>query len=449
MSDDKTEVPLQTAGAVEIQSLVIISKTLEFLDISDYLVEMNIVEDIYSPTMNGQIVITDSRNLIKELDITGEEYLIVKFKTPTFNSFISKTFRIYAVTNRRIIRDLSTQTYILHFVSKEFIINQVKPLYRTFTGKVSDLVSKIFESFIQADITYSINDNKLESSKELSKLKILSETENNVKFVSPGWTPFKCINWCASKAIPKDGKACNFLFFETNKEFIFTSVEHLFDVNNNSGDVSIGEYFYSPNQIEGNQSISKKLFQVEEFDVIKTQDHLSNLDNGYLSSKLLTLDIINKIYEDHNYDIVEKFPQYQHSQGKNSKPFFGEECVRNPLTDINFHPTMPGLFNDITDNVNERMFEIHGNRKSNLLELHNFKLNITIPGRTDVQVGRMINFNFPDISPRNSDDKAMLSKDELYSGFYLITSINHKVTIDRHTMVMEITRDSLGNNENI
>ena len=61
----------------------------------------------------------------------------------------------------------------------------------------------------------------------------------------------------------------------------------------------------------------------------------------------------------------------------------------------------------------------------------------------------MINFNFPDISPRNSDDKAMLSKDELYSGFYLITSINHKVTIDRHTMVMEITRDSLGNNENI
>ena len=62
------------------------------------------------------------------MDITGEEYLIVKFKTPTSESFISKTFRIYAITDRKIVRDLNTQTYVLQFVSKEFIINQVKQM---------------------------------------------------------------------------------------------------------------------------------------------------------------------------------------------------------------------------------------------------------------------------------------------------------------------------------
>ena len=77
-------IPFQTAGTVDIQELVIFTNTGKFLDIKDYLSELNIYEDIFSPTMHGDFLFVDSRNLIKELPIVGKEYLYVKLtKTST------------------------------------------------------------------------------------------------------------------------------------------------------------------------------------------------------------------------------------------------------------------------------------------------------------------------------------------------------------------------------
>ena len=441
----ETETPLQTAGAVDIQELTLVSKNMEFLQIKDYLAELNITEDLYSPTMYGNLVLVDNRNLIKELDITGEEYLIVKFKTPTSESFISKTFRIYAITDRKIVRDLNTQTYVLQFVSKEFIINQVKPIYKTFSGKISEVVKTLFE-YIEADRTYIVNDKQIDNEGIKSELNVVTETENVVKFVSPGWTPFKCITWCASKSIPKDGKACNFFFFETNKTFVFTSIENLFDINNKGQSLTIGEYFYKQNQVKGNEGPENKMFQVEDFKVLKTADHLENLNSGYLSNKLITLDVINKIYSSFDYDAVTEFETFEHSQGSDSSPLFAKDSIRNPSTDISFYPVQPNLFNNVDNNINERMNEIHGNRRSNMLELQNFKIHMTVPGRTDLEVGRMLDFNFPDVSPKAQEDKSDKG-DAFYSGTYLITAIHHKVTLNRHTMIMEIVKDALKRDE--
>ena len=37
--------------------------------------------------------------------------------------------------------------------------------------------------------------------------------------------------------------------------------------------------------------------------------------------------------------------------------------------------------------------------------------------------------------------------DAFYSGTYLITAIHHKVTLNRHTMIMEIVKDALKRDE--
>ena len=107
-------VPLQTAGSVEIQTLALISSSGQFINLTDYMAEINFFEDMFSPFMGGTITIVDSRNLLKELPIVGDEYIVAKIKTPSTNSFISKMFRVFSVTDREIVRDLNTQTYNLH-----------------------------------------------------------------------------------------------------------------------------------------------------------------------------------------------------------------------------------------------------------------------------------------------------------------------------------------------
>ena len=95
------------------------------------------------------------------------------------------------------------------------------------------------------------------------------------------------------------------------------------------------------------------------------------------------------------------------------------------------------------DNINEKMGGIHGNRMSSMMELNNIKMQITVPGRTDIEVGRMLNFYHPPVQPRDVTDSAEEKVDKLYSGFYLISAIHHKVNKKNHTMTMELIKDSL------
>ena len=440
----EVEVPFQTAGAVDIQTLTLISSSGSSIDLKDYMSEFNLYEDLFSPSLYGTLLIVDSSNIIKEMPIIGDEYVVVKIKTPTTTNYINKTFRVYSVTNREIVRDLNTQVYILHLISKEAVIDTLKPVFKSFSGRVSDVVKSIFDKYVVADRTVNVNNETITLNPEKSKLVILTETENSVKFVSPGWTPFKCINWCASKSIPKEGKACNFVFFETIKNFYFGNIETLFRINNETEALSLGKYYYKVNQVEENKDVNEKMYNVEDFQVIKTVDHLLNYDSGYLASRLITLDVVNKKYESFDYDHVQRFRDFSHSQGDKSTPLFISDTPRNPLTNIKFYPIHPGLHN-IKGNINEKMPVIYGNRQSNMMELSNFKLNINVPGRTDAEVGRMLYLSFPDVSPKSEEDTAQTNEDKYYSGFYLVTAIRHKISQFKHTMTMEIVKDALNN----
>lgn len=446
MSLDK-QAGIQSAGDVSIENLVIISASNIILDVRDYLVELNIYEDIFSNCLYGTLQMSDSRNLLKELPIIGNETLVVKVRTPSFPQAINKQFRIYSITDKVVVKDQNTQLYTLHFCSQEVIKDRVQPLYRSFSGKIQTVVEDIFKQYLQTPRTYSITPQSASLNDELTKLTFLSNVENNVKFVSPGWSPLKCINWLASKSIPSNGKACNFLMWETIHGFYFGSIETIFDTHQKTGAFGLGKYSYSPKNVAGGtDSTEQKFFLAQDLQIVKTADHLQNFSSGYLANRLITLDVINKKYELVDYDHVANFNTYTHSSS-DSLPIFIQDSPRNPGTSVRFYPINPGL-HDLKNNVNERMSQLYGNRLSNMMELNNFKLNLTVPGRTDAEVGAMIYFSYPDVAPNDETDVSKTSEDQYYSGNYIVTAIRHKINLTSHYMTMEIVKDSLSNKRN-
>lgn len=438
---------IQSAGDVDIENLVIISAGNTILDVKDYLVELNIYEDIFSNALYGTIQLSDSRNLLKELPIIGNETLVIKARTPTFSQAIDKQFRIYSITDRVIVKDQNTQLYTLHFCSQEVIKDSVQPLYRSFSGKIDSVVQNIFKDYLTVPRTYSVTPNDAKLISDPTSLKTLTLTENSVKFVSPGWTPLKCINWLMSKAIPSSGKACTFLFWETIHGFYFGTIETIFGANTDSNIGNMGKYSYSPKHISGGtDTIEDQFFLVQDLEIVKTSDHLQNFSSGYLANRLITLDVINKKYELVDYDHVSNFSSYRHTSSE-ALPIFIRDTPRDPGTSVRFYPVNPGL-HDLKNNVNERMSQIYGNRLSNMMELNNFKLNLTVPGRTDAEAGSMIYFSFPDVAPNDETDLSKTNEDQYYSGNYIVTAIRHKINPLRHTMTMEIVKDSLSNKRN-
>lgn len=445
------EPKLQKAGSVNIRELKLVSANDTVIDLTDFLSELNLYESIFSTNLYGDILISDSRNIIDTLPIIGEEHLILEFFTPSFEdkgAVIKKVFRVYKVSERQIVRDNNTQLFVLHFASVELFYDCALPIYKSFSGPISEIVSNVYFDYIASDRTINLktNDKELEIVDASSFLTILNDPANSVKFVSPGWTPFKIITWLASKSLPSEGKSKNFIFYESNAGFYFGSLEYLFKdayENNNY----IGEYSYSPNNIreKGQRDVQKELLTVSEMQMIETVDHFKNYTSGYLANRLIVLDVYNKQYERVDYDYVEDYKKNYHTSGKGdtAEPIFTDKSPRTFSTNVKFYPKNEKLFTGFKDNVSEKMSEIHGNRLSSFLGLSNIKLNLTVPGRSDVEAGNMMYFKFPSLGPTSSEDATKDKIDKNFSGFYLITSIHHRVTSQEHVMIMEVVKDSL------
>lgn len=444
-----SNVPLQKAGSVEIVELNLISSTNTIFDLKDFLVEFNLYEDIFSNNLYGDILLSDSRNLIDVAPIIGEEYLNVEFVTPSFKEaghFIKKTFRVFKVSDRKVVRDNNTQLFVLHFASIELFFDIQLPLFKSFKGRAHDIVNELYFDYLASNRNVLLTEKGYNAETPVTPLVLINETSNDIKFVSPGWTPLKCINWIASKSIPKDGAAKNYLFFETNRAFYFGSLESIFrDATENKN--ILGTYSLAPNNIrnKGVVDINRELTIVQSVDMVDSTDHIKNYTNGYLANRLVTLDVVNKKYELVDYDYVDDYFNHYHTSGKGNlaKPVFDVNGPRNPAASISFYPINPKLFNNFPGNVSEKMKEIYGNRKSSLLGLTNVKLNLAVPGRTDVEAGRVIYFKFPALGPASQEDTNMDKIDKDYSGYYLITAIHHRVTAQEHTMSMEVIKDSL------
>lgn len=442
---------LQRAGQVKIEQLSLITSGNDVVDLTEFLVELNIYEDIFSNYLRGEIVLTDSRNLLDKFYIHGEEFLNIKVRTPTFKDedSIQKTFRVYKVSDREIVRDTNTQNFTLHFVSVEVFYDFLFPLFVPFEGNVVDVAGRIFSDFIAASRNFNVNDGDQTINEDIrpTNMVVLSEASNKVKFVSPGWSPLKCINWLASKSIPATGKSKNFLFFESNKNFYFGSLENLFK-NALEKNNYLGTYTISVSNIrekQGNNDVNREMFLAKDVEMIESVDYVKNYTSGYLANRLIYLDVFNKEYEIIDYDHVKEYSNFFHTSGTGTKaiPIFTSDSVRNFATNISFYPKNPKLFTGFTENVNEKMGEIHGNRLSSLLELTNIKMNITVPGRTDAEIGRLLYFLYPALGSHDETEKSRDVQDKLYSGYYFITAIRHKINKSDHSMVMEIVKDSL------
>ena len=100
-------------------------------DINLKVLEFNIYESIFSSSVTGSAVVGDTQNLIGNLPIQGTERLSFKLaslgdtgreNTIDCSEATGHPMHIYKLTNKQQLNDY-TQSYTLHFASREFVRN--------------------------------------------------------------------------------------------------------------------------------------------------------------------------------------------------------------------------------------------------------------------------------------------------------------------------------------
>lgn len=453
-----SEKELARAGDVNIDDVIIISRTGVEFDIKNLVAEINIFEDMFSTFMTGNIVISDGNDLINSIPLVGEELIRLRIGTPSFDDDdeIYKTFKIYAITDKAAIFSDRTQAYTLHFMSQEGFIDSVVRVNGTFTGNVNDVVSNLYDKFLKMarntiDGVESRND---------TELILLDNAKNIITFNSPSWTPFKCINYVASRSLRDDNNGSNFVFFETNKGFVFGSIQELIDMQAKQN-FRFARYVYAPANVSVPTDKSDSHYKkpsldysynlVEEFITDEDFNLIHSNMAGHLSNRVVTYDLINKQMRVNDYDYLAEWDKYKHvdknSMSKTGVPIVSERQIRASNTCTMIEPQHPFLFNGNKDTTNKNIDKIVSTRTSLLADINSRKVSIIVPGRTDIECGMLVDFILPAFKTKDLSETVEDVSDKFYSGTYLISAIRHKITPAKHVMRLELIKDSVPNSK--
>ena len=114
-----SELKIQESTQYNITELALVTK-IGYVNVADKFDELNIFDSMLNQTMSGNILIRDAIGLSEQLVFDGSEVLIVKIGKDEDELMIKKSFRIYKQSNRVAVNQTS-EIYVLHFVSDEYI----------------------------------------------------------------------------------------------------------------------------------------------------------------------------------------------------------------------------------------------------------------------------------------------------------------------------------------
>lgn len=452
---------LNQPGAVLIEEAFIVSHDGEQISLKNFMAEAVIYENMELNGMHADITIIDSNGLITAAPILGEETIVLEFRTPTFQQKFNRNFVVYAIENRTLNNDRE-QFYTFRCVSPELYADTFVRLNSKFKGSTDKLAQDVFDQISL------LRGRSAKSPKSEIFIDDQPHGSQNYEFIANYWSPFKCLNHLASKSIGSESLKSNFKFFETKSGYFFTSPESLVRKQKNAR-IVYDEYNIQQNQTDvitqdnrsGSYSytspfINSRFHQVEKLYYPSFKDTIKSQVEGYTASSIFSYDFTTKrmammkfdgrpesedlAKEDRRY-IKETFDSFETISKVNPIP---SGVLGNPLTNRTFSPMATSPFGS---NFHRGVEQIRNTliRRYGDAELQDNTMEITVPGKTDVETGLLVRLIYPRTVEKGhkSIDRTQL-EDPYISGIYLITGVRHDIQNGQHNMTLSLMKDSLG-----
>ena len=470
-----TTKQLDFAGDYHLPYLHLINHMGEGVDPSSHgenivhiMIEFNIYESVFDSSVTGSIVVVDTNNLISKLPIQGTErlsfILTTKLENETEDTVIDcresqgKEMHIYAVTDKKQLND-QTLTYTIHFASREFVRNLRTRVSESFSGRMDEMVNKIFT-----------DENYLDSHKTLN----FQQTRNQDKIVIPNLNPFSAIRMICKRSLPEmqGTKGVGYLFYETTKGFHFRSWESLCVSKSGHERESVQSFRYVQG---GHDPVTTKMDrdymsagQQRTDRITETyknardyrfttnfHDVAANTAVGTYGHRVITHDIYNKSYRVDDYHYHNRWHETNHLEENpaiTNSPVdydtvegtpYQKGVSDYPEARISVQSTAPFLHNEDTGNFGTPVEDdgiLEGSRTAQMNKImRGTQLELTVNGQARLEAGDVIDFDLQSVENRKDSQGEL---DPQYSGRYIITSIRHRVANEKFLQVLTCVKDS-------
>lgn len=426
MSPNVTSESLRFAGDISIRRLQLVSSNNFAIDITDQMIGIEMHEDLFSPFITMTITVRESLDFINALPLRGEEIINVEFSTPTFtkdNSIVKGKFYVYKLSDRQLLNDKNS-VYALHCISYEALTDINVKQSKAFKGNISDIA----ETLMKAD--------GLNTTKKYN----IEPTKNTTKYVSNFWSPVKNLNFIACNALNKNGSA-SYIFFENRSGFNFVSLDSLYTQQPYQKFVK-DNYSRDTEGTASFRNLERDYQRILEFRVKTLYDSLKYTNSGTYASRLFAYDLVKKKYFAKDYLASTDFNKTNHL---NKLPLYTNLKPVTSVNSIQLEIRHFGIHNGFADTSN---IAFEQSRNSALQILRSSVIEIEVFGRTDYTVGQKVYVEVPKPTvmvksdSMNSDAKTGII-DTTYSGNYIVTAINHMIDRNKHTCILELSKESM------
>ncbi|BAU40030.1 hypothetical protein [Ralstonia phage RSP15] len=391
---------------VEIKAVAIYRdgwKSEDYVDIRTIVEEINIFEDLFSPTLTASLFILDTLNMVDRFPIIGGERILLQFKTPTQTDDISQEFVIYKVAKRAVEpRNGKFQSYGLMLCTPDRYKDANTDISKSFKGTYTDIINQVM--------------NLIKSPKPID-----SEQSAGINsFISPYWSPLKICSFAANRAI--GDKFEPFFFYEDLDGYKFKSSKTVYKQD------PVDKYFIQLEQSRGEFTNAESSFKsITTWEVIDGNDRLQQNSDGLFGAKVFQYNMRNKTLTLNNYDYTNMFD-----------------------TDVAVKIEQYPLYDDVTDRTKtqfifEKFDKSHLGayyRKMMFGMLASYGLRVAIKGNSSLRVGKIIELDIP--SPRITGGNP--ETEQVTSGRWLITSLKHIIKKDGYSTILELSKDSYAKN---
>ena len=416
----------------KVNELTLVTKAGS-IDITSIFEEINIYDSMFLPVISGTIMIRDSVGLSGKLLFDGSESILMDISKDA-NSDIAKfkkAFRIYKQSNRKNDNQTS-ESSILHFVSDELLFSDQQRVNQSYETTYSGVAEKILQNYLK------VPPSNLGG--------IYEPTSGLRKIVVPNLRPFDAIEWCAKRALDKNGSP-NYVFFQNLVGYNFASLSTLltqqeildikFEVKNQTGKNSLDE-----------------ISSARSLEVLAQNDTIEKTRSGVNAGKFIGFDPMTRSFASKNISFGDHYSGMKH--GNDNPNFTSMQNRDGQLNDAAFESKkVVSLFgtarqyseyikkNDPTsiskiESQESYIFQ----RKAILQNLMAKRLKLVMPGNFQLTSGFNVNVIAPSFSVKLRGDS---NDDPSLSAKYVIVATRQIIGFEKHETIIEVASSSTNN----
>lgn len=413
--------------------------------------EVSIYESIWNPVMKCEIAVVDFIGLFTNFPLTGEEIITIEYsnvgdagdQAAQLNSgddAINKTkrtwtFAIEKISDISVKDDNRATSYVITCMHIEGLANVLGTVMQGYRGSPIEISKNIFEDHIVQRVK------QFYPSYQSPNIFTEDNSLGSYVITVPNMHPIAAIDMVNDLTYTQVMNRYTYVFYQTNDGFNFRTLQGLIDRPNAKRRAFQNKYKYFSDEIaEVNSKMQNETRVVSKLAFNKRHSTMQKVAAGYFNNNLFELNIAQKAIHTTRTKIDDPNILTLEDNKLNTEEYskwamnFDEGYEQSNRTRYVISSRAENDPDFIVPMTRQRW----GKDLISKVALAQIDITCVIPGTNRFVAGDLFYLEIPEFHGFEE-----LKKDDLISGYYMITEIKHIVSIGGYqTTVLRLNRDS-------